>query len=135
MGVDIPQPFDSHISGIPQPFSTTIGGIPQPFATAVSGIPDTYHINVEKLPKIFFGIDPLTINPLTLHLDPLDLNVSIKELPSMRTHVPADFTIGLSLLGIEFLAVHLCGEAQVITEPYRPNPCEICGAERIPNQG
>jgi hypothetical protein len=21
----------------------------------------------------------------------------------------------------------LCGEAQIITEPYRPNPCETCG--------
>ena len=80
MGVDIPQPFDSHISGslgsvgpvtvagIPQPFATTIGGIPQPFATTIAGIPDTYHINIEKLPKILVGIDPLTVNPLTLRV-------------------------------------------------------------------
>jgi hypothetical protein len=23
--------------------------------------------------------------------------------------------------------IRLCGEAQIITEPYRPNPCESCG--------
>src|SRR5262245_12377925 len=98
----------------------TIAGIPQPFATTVSGIPDTYHINIEKLPKIQLGVDPLTINPVTLHLDPIDLNMRITEFPSIRAHLPADFTVGLSLLGLELLAVRLCGEAQVITEPYHP---------------
>ena len=33
--------------------------------------------------EILVGIDPLTVNPLTLHLDPFDLNVRIKELPSV----------------------------------------------------
>jgi len=130
MGVDIPQPFDSHVSG-----TVTVAGIPQPFAATVSGIPDTFHINIEKLPKIQLGVDPLTINPVTLHLDPINLNMAIKELPNIRAHLPADFTVGLSLLGIELLAVRLCGEAQLITEPYVPNPCEDCGPERTPNDG
>jgi hypothetical protein len=136
LGVDIPQPFDSNISGSMGSIGpVTVAGIPQPFATTVGGIPDTYHINIEKLPKIQVGLDPITVNPLTLHLDPFDLNLRLKEFPSIRTHVPADFTVGLTLLGIELLAVHLCGEAQLITEPYQPNPCERCGAERLPNQG
>lgn len=63
MGVDIPQPFDSHVSG-----SVTVAGIPQPFAATVSGIPDTFHINIDHLPKIQLGVDPVTINPVTLHL-------------------------------------------------------------------
>jgi len=130
MGVDIPQPFDSHVSG-----TVTVAGIPQPFAATVTGIPDTFHINIEKLPKIQLGVDPVTINPVTLHLDPVDLNMRIKELPNMRAHLPADFTVGLSLLGIELLAVRLCGEAQLITEPYVPNPCEDCGPDRTPNDG
>lgn len=130
MGVDIPQPFDSHVSG-----TVTVAGIPQPFAATVSGIPDTFHINIEKLPKILLGVDPVTINPVTLHLDPINLNMAIKELPNIRAHLPADFTVGLSLLGIELLAVRLCGEAQLITEPYVPNPCEDCGPERTPNDG
>lgn len=130
MGVDIPQPFDSHVSG-----SVTVAGIPQPFAATVSGIPDTFHINIDHLPKIQLGVDPVTINPVTLHLDPVNLNMRIKEFPNIRAHLPADFTVGLSLLGIELLAVRLCGEAQLITEPYVPNPCEDCGPDRTPNDG
>jgi len=53
--------------------------------------------------------------------------VRLKEIPSIRTHVPALFTLGLSVLGYELLCAKLCGEAQVITEPYHPNPCEHCG--------
>jgi hypothetical protein len=125
MGVSIPQPFDSHVSG-------SLGSVGP---VTVAGIPDTFHISIDTLPKIQLGVDPLTINPVTLHLDPIDLNMSIKEIPNVRAHLPADFTVGLSLLGIELLAVRLCGEAQMITEPYQPNPCEHCGAGRVPNEG
>ena len=99
MGVSIPQPFDSNISG-------SLGSVGP---VTVAGIPDTFHINIDKLPKI-------------------------KEIPNIRAHLPADFTVGLSLLGFELLAVRLCGEAQVITEPYHPNPCEDCGADRPHDQ-
>lgn len=125
MGVTIPQPFDSHVSG-------SLGSVGP---VTVAGIPDTFHINIDTLPKIQLGVDPLTINPVTLHLDPINLNMSIKEIPNIRAHLPADFTVGLSLLGIELLAVRLCGEAQMITEPYQPNPCEHCGEVRSPDQG
>jgi len=125
MGVTIPQPFDSHVSG-------SLGSVGP---VTVAGIPDTFHINIDTLPKIQLGIDSLTINPVTLHLDPIDLSMSIKEIPNIRAHLPADFTVGLSLLGIELLAVRLCGEAQMITEPYQPNPCEHCGTGRISNEG
>lgn len=129
MGVTIPQPFDTNISG-----PIAIAGIPQPFVTTVEGIPDTFHINIDTLPKIQLGVDPLTINPVTLHLDPIDMNLRITELPSIRAHLPADFTVGLSLLGLDLLAVRLCGEAQVITEPYHPNPCEHCGEVHLPTE-
>jgi hypothetical protein len=33
---------------------------------------------------------------------------------------------------VELLSLRLCGEAQVITEPYHPNPCETCGREAEP---
>ena len=52
----------------------------------------------------------------------------IKEIPNIRAHLPADFSVGLSLMGMELMCVRLCGEAQVITEPYLPNACERCGA-------
>lgn len=41
--------------------------------------------------------------------------------------MPANFTLGLSILGYELVCARLCGEAQVINEPYEPNPCEHCG--------
>ena len=118
MGVSIPQPFKSSISGS----LGTVGPV------TVAGIPDTFHIHVEKLPKIQLGIDPLTVNPITLRLEPVELNMRIKEIPNIRAHLPADFSVGLSLMGMELMCVRLCGEAQVITEPYLPNACERCGA-------
>lgn len=81
------------------------------------------NLDITHLPRI--TIDPITINPLTIN--PLDLSLRIKEIPSIRTHIPANFALGLSVLGYDIACVRLCGEAQVINEPYRPNPCEVCG--------
>jgi hypothetical protein len=96
----------------------------------VSGIPSTYHIDIQNIPKIKIGIDPITIEPLTI--EPLDVSVSIREIPSIRAHIPALFTLGLSVLGYELFCARLCGEAQVITEPYHPNPCEHCEQGNVP---
>ncbi|MCC6316993.1 MAG: hypothetical protein IT361_04805 [Gemmatimonadaceae bacterium] len=59
-----------------------------------------------------------------------DVTVRIREIPSVRAHIPANFRLGFSVLGVELAALHLCGEAQVITEPYVPTPCERCGPAR-----
>ena len=129
MGVSIPQPFDSNVSGsIGASISGSLGAVGP---VTVAGIPDTFHINIDKLPKIQLGVDPLTLNPVTL-------NLAITEIPSIRGHLPADFCVGLSVLGMELLSIRLCGEAQIITEPYKPNPCERCGTTgdfRLPSQG
>jgi len=92
----------------------------------LTGIPTGYSVDVKGLPKISIGLDPITVNPITLN--PLDVSVHLKDIPSTRTHVPAAFTVGFSVLGLQIASVRLCGEAQVITEPYVPNPCEHCGA-------
>jgi hypothetical protein len=89
----------------------------------LDGIPNTYHINLDKIAKITLGVDPLTI-------EPLDVAVRLKEFPSIRAHVPANYSVGVSLLGLQLFCIRLCGEAQVITEPYHPNPCELCGASQ-----
>lgn len=88
------------------------------------------NLDITHLPRI--TIDPITINPLTIR--PLDLSLRIKEIPSIRTHIPANFALGLSVLGFDIACVRLCGEAQVINEPYRPNPCEICGRVHRPDE-
>jgi hypothetical protein len=94
--------------------------------------PTTFGLNLDfthiaDIPKITIGVDQITINPL-------DVSVRLKEIPSIRAHIPANFAIGLSVLGYDVACVRLCGEAQVITEPYQPNPCEHCGRvhERVP---
>jgi len=100
----------------------------------VDGIPSDFSIAVkEPIPKITLGLDPVTLNPVeaTITLKPLDVNISVKELPETRTHLPADFNIGLSLLGMQFVGLRICGEAQMISEAYRPNPCEHCGDEAV----
>jgi hypothetical protein len=33
---------------------------------------------------------------------------------------------------MELMCLRLCGEAQMITEPYHPNPCEVCGESHRP---
>lgn len=118
----IPQPLETHLTGS----LSSVGMVGPIGPVTIAGIPDTFHINIDKLPKIQLGIDPVT-----LHLDPVELSLSIREIPSVRGHLPADFSVGLSLLGMELLCVRLCGEAQIITEPYRPNPCERCGSPGV----
>lgn len=113
-----------------------MGGIPSNYTVdmnldlvtpvELAGLPTNYSLDIGSLPKIQIGIDPITINPLTLN--PLDVSVRVKEAPSIRAHVPANFTVGFSVLGLQLACIRLCGEAQVITEPYVPNPCEPCGA-------
>jgi hypothetical protein len=88
-------------------------------------IPTSYSFDITHIPKISIGLDPITVNPL-------DVSVRIKEVPSLRTHVPANFTLGLSLLGYDIACLRLCGEAQVINEPYVSNPCEHCGRVHEP---
>jgi hypothetical protein len=117
MGVTIPQPFDSSVTGSIG-VSGSLGSVGP---VTVAGIPSTFHIDIDQLPKIQLGIDPITLNPV-------NLNLAITEIPNIRGHLPADFHVALSILGLELLCVRLCGEAQIITEPYRPNPCERCGA-------
>ncbi len=102
----------------------------------VAGIPSTFTINVGTLPTVTLGLDPnahklqLGIDPLTINPVDVSMKMSIDRIPDIRAHLPADFRVGMSVLGMELMCVRLCGEAQVITEPYVPNPCERCGADR-----
>jgi hypothetical protein len=112
--------------GIPNPLNLNVG-LDVVGPVELSGIPSSYDVNIAK---IQIGLDALTINPVTLN--PVDLSVRLKEFPSIRAHVPADFRIGLSVLGFQLVCLRLCGEAQVITEPYVPNPCERCEPPQMP---
>ena len=120
----VPQPLVTHVSGpgggpIPSQIGGSLGAVGP---VTVAGIPDRFFINVEHLPKIQLGVDPLTLT-----LNPVDVGIRIEKIPDTRVHLPADFRVGLSLLGVELMCVRLCGEAMAITEPFVPNPCERCG--------
>jgi hypothetical protein len=94
------------VASLPDLTITEVGAVGP---VTLAGIPDEYTVAVSELP---------------------DLNLRIKEIPNIRAHVPANFRLGISVLGVELAALHLCGEAQVLTEPWVPNPCERCGAPR-----
>lgn len=107
--------------------------VPTHFSLDLAGIPSNFHVGVDHLPTV-----TLDIRPLTLELKPVEISVRLKEFPSIRAHVPADFNLAFCILGRELASISLCGEAQVITEPYRPNPCEECGEEKqvqVPGKG
>jgi hypothetical protein len=105
-----------------------VGGIPSHYSVDLdlvspvdlTGIPNSFKVDISSLPRIQIGLDPITLNPL-------DVSLRLKEIPSVRAHIPAAFTVGFSVLGLQVASIRLCGEAQVITEPYAPNPCEHCG--------
>ena len=101
--VDLPEVV---VSSLPDLRITDIGPVGP---VTLAGIPSNYTVGISALP---------------------DVNVRIREIPSLRVHVPANFRLGFSVLGVELAALHLCGEAQIITEPYVPNPCEQCGPPR-----
>ena len=104
--VDLPQ-VDVDVSSLPDMRITDIGPVGP---VTLAGIPSSYTVAVSSLP---------------------DVTLRIREIPSIRAHIPANFRLGFSVFGVELAALHLCGEAQVITEPYVPNPCERCGTPRL----
>ncbi len=106
-------------------------GVPSSFNVDVdvNSLPD---ISISHIPSITVGsVGP--VGPVSLTGIPTDysLDLQLTEIPSVRGHVPADFRIGVSVFGIELLSVRICGEAQVITEKYQPNPCEQCGRDHL----
>src|SRR4030095_13228425 len=91
---------------------TAVSSIGPVGPVTVSGIPDTYHINVDNLPKITMGIDPIhlavdSLPKISLGVDPVELSLRIREFPSIRGHLPADFSVSLSLLGMDLLCIRL----------------------------
>ena len=101
-------------------------------------IPTSYAIGITDLPQIDVNLRPLDIKiqPLDIKVQPLDINIRpleikpldislrLKEIPSIRAHLPLNYKVGFSLLGRELAGINLCGQGQLITEPYQAYPCE-----------
>ena len=130
-GVDIPTEYTTHIDSN---------------GTAFVVDANLDDIRITQFPTINLGeistrvkeFPRLTVdsNVAVTQLPPINTNVAIKELPEIkvaltsipdtRVHLPANFNLGLSVLGICLVNVSLCGEAQIITEKYVPRRMEIC---------
>jgi hypothetical protein len=112
------------MGGFPQPFDVDLAG-----GLGITSLP-AIHLNVDTLPTIHLSVDQvpkiqLGLDKVQLSIDPIEIRLT--QIPSIRAHLPADFCIGLSVLGCSLVSVRLSGEGMIITEPYRPNPCELCG--------
>jgi len=84
-------------------------------------IPTSYRIDI-----------PTDFSVAVKELAPVDLSLRLKEIPSVRGHLPLNYKVGFNLLGREIACIHLCGEGMVITEPYVPYPCEPRPVRRDP---
>jgi len=88
------------------------------------GIPTSYSFALTQLPKINIGIDPMKFTIEPLEIKPIDMSFRLKEIPSVRVHFPVDYRVAVGFFGMELACIRLCGQSQIITEPYVPNPCE-----------
>src|SRR5580698_8351795 len=105
---------------IPTSYTIDLDGL-NPLSLELSGIPTDYAMSIGGTPQ-----HPIAIDLGAIEIKPMDFNIRLKEIPSIRAHLPLNYQVCLALFGYELLKVNLCGEGQVITEPYVPNPCE-CG--------
>lgn len=81
-------------------------------------IPTSYRIDIPT----DFSVRVRELAPI--EIKPIDVSIRLKEIPSVRGHLPLNYKVGLTLLGREVACVSLCGQGQFITEPYVPYPCE-----------
>lgn len=100
------------------------------------------HLSVEKLPELVSRVKELprieladiNTNISVKEMPRIEieastastLDVSIKEIPDVRAHLPAHYNLGISIFGVEVINFSLCGESQVITEKYVPRRMELC---------
>lgn len=78
-------------------------------------------------------VKPLQVNLGPIEVRPIDFTLRIKEIPSVRVRLPMDYKVCVNLLGHELASVRLCGQGQIITEPYFANPCECRPARIVSN--
>jgi|SRR4051812_23433241 len=81
-------------------------------------IPTSYRIDIPT----DFSVAVKELAPI--EIKPIDLSLRLKEIPSVRAHLPLNYKVGFNLLGREIACIHLCGQGMVVTEPYAPYPCE-----------
>lgn len=98
---------------------------------SVNNLPE-FVSRVKELPRIELGDINTNIRVKEIPRIEIDANtrstldLSIKEIPDVRAHLPAHYNLGISIFGVEVINFSLCGESQVITEKYVPRRMELC---------
>lgn len=98
---------------------------------SIDNLPD-FVARVEKLPRLELGDINTNIRVKEMPRIEIDANttstldVSIKEIPDVRAHLPAHYNLGITIFGVEVINFSLCGESQLITEKYVPRRMELC---------
>jgi hypothetical protein len=122
MSFNIPTGYTIDLEGL-NPLTLDLSGIPNEYT--LSGIPNDYTMSIGGTPN-----QPIAVNLGPIEIKPMDFSIRLKEIPSIRAHLPLNYQVCLALFGFELLKLNLCGEGQVITEPYVPNPCECVDARQ-----
>lgn len=102
---------------------------------------DLDNIHIRELPTISLNSDNKLVSEsnLTSH-NKVDMgldNIRIKEIPRIdlhvemamnptRVHLPVNLKFGLCAMGIELLALCVCGESMAVIEDYVPHKTEQC---------
>jgi hypothetical protein len=96
---------------------------------SVDNLPE-FVSRVKELPRIELGDINICVKELPrIEIDAnttSTLDLSIKEIPDVRAHLPAHYNLGISIFGVEVINFSLCGESQLITEKYVPRRMELC---------
>src|SRR3954464_15950473 len=102
----VPIPIDLN-AGVGLTLNGSVGINSLPVSVTVNDPLPEIKVAIKELPQIKVGLDPIR---------------RIRD--PIRCHLPVDMSIGFSLFGHQIAGIRICGEAQVITEPYVPNACE-----------
>jgi hypothetical protein len=117
-------------SSIPTSYTHTV--LVGSSGSTVSVDADLDNIRVKELPRIELGDIKVfweKIPRIELSADTVstvNLNLAIKEIPDVRTHLPSHYDFGVSILGVDVVSFSVCGESQLITEKYVPRLTEKC---------
>jgi hypothetical protein len=124
MSFDVPQLFQGPIGPVTLAIAAPIPPVSADAHVALDPVTADAHVALDPVSAdVHVALDPVTADA-HVALEPVSVEVEVSRLPDIRAHIPANFSVSMCLFGITIFSIHLCGEAQVITEPYRPNPAE-----------
>lgn len=101
--------------------------IPNEYWVHVDSNGNTIHVDADLDNIKITGLPKIELADINVRVKEIPkIEIAITEIPDTRVHVPANYHLGLSVLGVCLMNLSLCGEAQIITEKYVPRRMELC---------